>query len=837
MIGILAEKTSAAQNMAKALGGMSGTYNGEQYVIVSARGHLYTFVDPEKQVDASLASKYHSWNMDNLPWNEKDFKWKYKKAQDIPNSNRKVQDILNDIQTTLSKCDEICTATDDDPTGEGTLLADEILFGLNLKAKKWSRMFFEDESVKKLQEAFVKRKYFSSLLDDPDYTKAFYRSRWDFLSMQFTRIATMCGDGHSVLRQGRLKSAMIVLVGDQLKLCNAYKKIPYYQNKFKDENGVIYSDPEEPQFPNKDDVDTSKYHTSDVVVDSKEIKHTAPPKLLDLAALASMLVPKGYKAKQVQTVYQAMYQDQVVSYPRTEDKTITPEQFNDLLPLVDKIAGVVGVDTTLLTHRSPRSTHVQTGGAHGANRPGPNVPSSLSSLASYDSQAKVPNGLAAAIYEILAKNYLAMLAEDYEYESQKGHVKDFPTFVGSAAVPKKPGWKLVFNDMDIDEDDDNSIGLGTSADPYIHEGFPPKPAAPTMKWLMRQLERRDVGTGATRTTTYAEVTAANTQYPLLVDTKGKITMTQYGDMSYLLLANTNIGSLDMTEKLMNEMRDIAKGKLDPEQCLANIQKLVIEDMATMKANSTSMKATLGISVSPTATADRYTGTWNGRNVSFKKVWSGHTFTEEECKKLCNGETIEFEATSAKTGKTYIVTGDLAEQEFKAEGKKKAIKYIGFRKLSQKGDSNMADTAERYSGTWNGKAVSFKRVWSGHTFTDEECEKLCNGEEITIEAVSNKTGKPFKCKGILADQEYQGHPYVGFQNLGFINDSSQSGGGGIPDTWCGHKFTDDELALLQAGMSVYNAEWISTKKQTKFAAKVRYGMTDKGRMGMIFEFDN
>ena len=51
MIGILAEKTSAARNFAKALGGMQGNYNGEDYIIVAARGHLYGFInDPAKQV-------------------------------------------------------------------------------------------------------------------------------------------------------------------------------------------------------------------------------------------------------------------------------------------------------------------------------------------------------------------------------------------------------------------------------------------------------------------------------------------------------------------------------------------------------------------------------------------------------------------------------------------------------------------------------------------------------------------------------------------------------------------------------------------------------------------
>ena len=38
-----------------------------------------------------------------------------------------------------------------------------------------------------------------------------------------------------------------------------------------------------------------------------------------------------------------------------------------------------------------------------------------------------------------------------------------------------------------------------------------------MKWLMKQLEKRDVGTGATRTSTYSEVTSTSTRHPLLVE--------------------------------------------------------------------------------------------------------------------------------------------------------------------------------------------------------------------------------------------------------------------------------------------------------------------------------
>ena len=726
MLGILCEKPSQGRNFAKALGGAAGTYNGEPYIIVAARGHLYEFDDPEKQVSNALSADYKSWQLDKLPWDEHDFQWKYKKKKDA-------DDTLKTIKANLSKCDEICIATDVDPTGEGELLAWEILDQLNLAPKKWSRMYFVDESAKEVTKAFKSRKQLQSMVSDPDYVKAFFRARWDYLSMQFTRIATKCGDGKSVLRQGRLKSHMIVLVGDALKAVAAYKKIPYYQNRFKDENGVVYTNPDEKNYPKKEDVPKS-YKQSDVVLDGKEIKYTYPPKMLDLAALSARLAPKGYKAKQVQNVYQKMYEAQVVSYPRTEDKVITPEQFDELLPLVDNIAKVVGVDPALLTHRTPRSTHVKTGGAHGANRPGTNVPKSMDDLLKY-------GDCAPDIYELLARNYLATLAEDYEYESQKGHVKDYPDFKGSVAIPKKQGWKAIYNSGDDTDDDDNAVGIGTVASPFVHEGFPPKPPTPTMKWLMAQLEKRDVGTGATRTSTYAEVTSDTTKFPLMKDTKGKITLTQYGEMSYYLLPNTNIGSLDITERLMSDMREIAAGTKDPEACLHDIQRMVKEDIITMQKNGEIMRKEL-------------------------KVMSGST------------------------------------------------------------------DVERYEGTWNGQTVKFKKEWSGHKFTDDECARLCNGEEIEIEAVSAKTGKSFKCKGKLEEQEYNGRTFVGFKSTGFVNSAGQAGG--VPDEWCKHKFTDDEKSLLESGMSVQCDDFVSKAGKT-FSAKIHYGKNDKGFMSIIPEF--
>ena len=838
MIGILTEKPSAARNFAAALGGQQGTYHGEKYVIVAARGHLYGFIkDPEKQVKSDKAERYKKWDVSLLPWDEKDFLWKYEKKKGAA-------DTLKNIKSVLSKCDEICIATDNDPTGEGELLAWEILLLEKIKAKKYTRMYFADEAPVSIQSAFVQRKTLGNSLDcakdDPDYRQAYFRTKWDYLSMQWTRAATYYGHTRGqVLRNGRLKSAMVKLTGDQLKAVAEYVKKPFFQNRFKDENGVVYTSEKEPKYEKKTDV-PNKYKKSDVVLDSKTMKKTTPPKFFDLAGLAARLVEKGIPADVTLKTYQSMYEDKIVSYPRTEDKVITTEQFNQLLPLIDKIAKLVGVDPKLLTERKPRmKTHViKEGAAHGANRPGLTVPSSLDSLEKYGKGAK-------EIYEILAKNYLATLAPDYEYEQQKGHVKDYSDFKGVANVPKKPGWKLIFS-VDETDDDENKKGLGKHAEPFVFEGANPKPPAPTMKWLMKQLEKRNVGTGATRTSIYADVTDKKSKYPLLIETKGKLKMAPCGETNYALLPGTHIGDLDMTERLMKEMKEVAAGTTNPEKCLHEIQQMIIDDMEVMKKNSASIGK---ISSSKSTNSknkggdamERYTGLWNGQSVSIKTMWGGHEFTEDELEELFEGKEITFEATSA-SGTAYTVSGKLAEQEYNGH------QYVGFMKTNTQFQSE--NQSERYAGTWKGRQVSIKTIWGGHKFTEDELERLFDGEEITFEATSSN-GTSYNVSGKLAEQEYNGHQYVGFvrTNTQFNNENQSERHTGtwegrqvsFKSSWGGHNFTAKELKDLCDGKEI-SFKAISKNGNTyyvvgKLAEQEYNGHTYVGFLKTDVKFDN
>jgi DNA topoisomerase-3 len=713
-IGILTEKPSASRNFAAALGGMKGNYAGEDYVITAARGHLYEFADPADMVAPGLSVQYKSWELDHLPWSPTDFAWKRVMKHGA-------QDTIKTIKAALSGCDEIVVATDVDPSGEGDLIFWAIIDELKLHGKKFSRMEFTDEAAASLQKAFSKRRPVKSMQSEGAFLMADFRTKFDLLSMQWTRIATKSAGQRAVLRQGRLKSAMVKLVGDQLKAYNDYKKVPFFENRFKDENGVTYTNPDEPTFAAKAEV-PNPYVSSPVVLDSRTNKRTAPPRLLDLAGLASRLSSKGVKADMVLATYQKMYEDQVVSYPRTEDKTITSEQFNELLPHINRIAGVVGADTALLTNREPRKTHVKDTGAHGANRPGPNVPASLDAL-------KTKYGVVAPlIYELLARNYLAMLAEDYLYERQEGHLEKYPVFKGAANVPKSMGFKAVFDADDTDDkDDDESVtGLGTSADPFVHEDVNKRPEHPSMKWLMKQLEKHDVGTGATRTSTYADVTSEKAKFPLLIEKRGKITMSEYGDMGYLLLPGTHIGDLGVTEYVQAEMKAVAAGAKTADEALTIVAQWVTEDIKTMQDNAVTMKKELG--VVEVKTRERFEGTWakSGQLISFSREWGsnahwdGYRFSDDECKKLLSGAVVSFNAVSKKN-KAYTAVGTLEEAEFNGR------KFYGFKLDFDKQDPT---------------ASLVPKSLLSHTFTADERKRLESGEKVFIDGMKSSKGNTF-----------------------------------------------------------------------------------------------
>ena len=161
------------------------------------------------------------------------------------------------------------------------------------------------------------------------------------------------------------------------------------------------------------------------------------------------------------------------------------------------------------------------------------------------------------------------------------------------------------------------------------------------------------------------------------------------------------------------------------------------------------------------------GTWKGLQYSIKTEWKGHIFTADERTALFNDEIIEFDAISNK-GETFKAKGKLEKQSF-TDDDGNTHEYVGF--------CPIFDNAERFTGTWQNKEVSIKRVWGknpnweGHRFTDEEVTKHLNDETISFKAISKKNTE-YTAKGKLENQSFidpdtqKEVKFIGFKLSGF-----------------------------------------------------------------------
>ena len=823
---ILAEKPSAAKNFAKALGGMSGTYNGQQYRITNTVGHIVGFVEPHEMVDDDLIDTFKSWDPSLLPWDLSKMTWqkRYLKSKQGTKWVSK-KNVLDKIKADSQGCDTIVIATDIDPSGEGQLLAWEVLDLLKWKGKV-KRMHFTDEAAPSIQKSFNNMTDIPSRSTDGDLAKATFRAKWDFASMQLVRLATSIstsagygfGPGVSV-RNGRLKSVIVKRVGDQLDAIKNYKKVPYFEVKFKDECGNVYArrldEDTDQRYGSKSEGDraTKAFHPTDVVVGTSVEKSVTPGKLLDIGGLSSILATKGIKSDVVLATYQKMYTDQIVSYPRTDDKYISQEQFKELLPLVDKIASVVGVDTSLLTHRTPRKTHVKDGGAHGANRPGIRVPKSLSSLSDYGPAGPV-------IYEILAKNFLAMFAEDYRYKSTKASLKDYPTFTTTVNVPIFAGFKAVF-DTDSeskDQDDSEKAGtrLGSKANPYLYEGANKKPAVPTMKWIMTFLEKHDIGTGATRTSTIAEITSGKDA--LLTESRGKLGLTSVGVVSAVMLEGSLIADVSVTKRLFDDMEDVAKFTMTIDDGLRSLTKIVEHDREVFYRNAKGLKTAVGSIKGVVVTKERASGVYapTGESIVFSREWAKHRFSDSEVSTLLSGGSVNVNGISAK-GQPFEVSGSLSQQKTD-----KGQVYWGFEPKFE---------PRKEAKDYTIDTAPFPTNWSGYKFTKADEASLRSGNNVKIKAISARTKKPFEVEvsfGIVKDQS--GTPRWGisphFEPRKDVKDYTIDTAP-FPSNWSGYTFTKKDENALRAGNKV-KIKAISAKTKKPFEVEVSFGIdTYKG----------
>ncbi|MCM3763134.1 DNA topoisomerase [Alkalihalobacillus oceani] len=324
---IIAEKPSVAKNIADALkikGKKDGYYEGQEYVITWAFGHLLQLYDV-KDYDERLAK----WKLDHFPFIPKQFRYKVKgdarkKGKEDLNAKKQLKLIRSlfarpDVDGIISACDY---------DREGQIIGDTIIQTSNV-AKPVYRLLLNEwtpdavvkgladirsnEEMKPLQDAGVSRQW----------------ADW-VIGINLTTVTTLKyqkGSG-SPLNIGRVLMPTLKLIYDRDKAIETFVPEHYYTLSalFQTEKGEqyegVYAEDGNEKFKEKEQLEQIAASLSDeAVVINKQVeeKRSFPPYLFNLSNLQGYITSKykGWTADKVLKVAQSLYEKKSITYPRT----------------------------------------------------------------------------------------------------------------------------------------------------------------------------------------------------------------------------------------------------------------------------------------------------------------------------------------------------------------------------------------------------------------------------------------------------------------------------------------------------------------------------------------
>lgn len=450
----IAEKPSVGKAIAENLAGPQK--RGEcmiscgDDVVTWCFGHLLEQAEPD-----AYNPEYKRWSLDHLPIIPAEWKLEVK-------SDAKKQVAV--IRGLLKSAKEVVNCGDADR--EGQLLVDEVLefCGYRGPVKRLWLSAMDDASV---------RKALSTLKDNGSYRglyqSALARARADWIvGMNMTRAYTIAGrnSGHDgVLSVGRVQTpTLAIIVRRDLDIEN-FKTRDYFvpTANFQYQAGVFKTSWLAPEGVAGIDEEGRPIDRSiaDSIVskvagqrgtitkfEQKSGKETAPLPF-SLSELQKACSAKwGMGAQSVLDVAQALYEThKVATYPRSDCGYLPESQHADAPKILAMLKGVYSFAN----------------GAHSSIKSAAFNDKKISAHHGIIPTGVQPNGLSdaeARVFELICKHYVAQFYPDHEYLSTSVEVScASETFKATGRVPTKPGWRVIFERVADDEDNEETTQL------------------------------------------------------------------------------------------------------------------------------------------------------------------------------------------------------------------------------------------------------------------------------------------------------------------------------------------------------------------------------------------
>ncbi|WP_419884039.1 DNA topoisomerase III [Peribacillus sp. B-H-3] len=595
---ILAEKPSVGRDIAKVLNSHkkgNGFFEGDQYIVTWALGHLVTHADPE-----AYDEKYKAWKLEDLPMLPDSLKLVV-----IKQTGKQFQA----VKTQLNRKDvkDVVIATD--AGREGELVARWILEKAHVK-KPVKRLWISSVTDKAIKDGFRKLKdgkEYENL-----YASAVARAEADWIvGMNATRALTT--KYNAQLSCGRVQTPTLAMIAKREDEIKSFSPKPYYGLKAVASNmNLVWQDgkTEDTRTFEKEKAESilakARNQSAGVADVDKTTKKSFAPQLYDLTELQRDANKKyGYSAKETLSIMQGLYEShKALTYPRTDSRHLSSDIVDTLKERLEAVRVKPYAMLASKILRSPIKVNKSFVDDSRVSDHHAIIPTEQTPIMSKLSDKEYK------IYDLVVRRFLAVLLPPFEYEQTTiKAIIGGEVFAARGKVALHSGWKEAY-DHQTDEEDSND-GLLEQMLPSVAKGDvlkitnlsmtngetkPPEPLneatllsamenpskymSGERKDLIKTLgETGGIGTVATRADVIEKL--FNT---FLIEKKGKGIFVTSKGKQLLDLAPDELCSPALTAQWEQKLTAIAKGQL-PKQAFISEMKAYAKDIVTGIKNS------------------------------------------------------------------------------------------------------------------------------------------------------------------------------------------------------------------------------------------------------------
>lgn len=455
---VIAEKPSVARDIARVLKcqkKLPGAMEGGQYVVTWALGHLVTLADPE-----GYDAKYKEWKMESLPMIPE-------KMQLVVIKQSAKQYTAVKAQLHRKDVGEIIIATD--AGREGELVARWILEKAGSR-KPVKRLWISSVTDKAIREGFGHLKDGREYI--PLYDAAVARAEADWLvGINATRALTC--KYNAQLSCGRVQTPTLAMIAAREEEIRKFKPEAYYGITLRTK-GMVWNWQDEKSGSSrtfqreKAEQIAGKLKNAKLTVVSvqKKAKQSQAPGLYDLTELQREANKRfGFSAKDTLNTMQRLYENhKVLTYPRTDSRYISTDIVDTLKERLKACA--VGPYKKLAGALIMKPIRVNKSFVDNAKVSDHHAIIPTEQYVQMDHMSVDER----KIYDLVVRRFLAVLYPAFEYEQTtlKAKAKE-EIFTAKGKVVKSLGWKAVYEDMSVDEEDEEDSDCAGSL-PVLNNG-------------------------------------------------------------------------------------------------------------------------------------------------------------------------------------------------------------------------------------------------------------------------------------------------------------------------------------------------------------------------------